>query len=237
MGVGQGMVSNWATAEQHKGSAAVAHSNAKVQRAQGKAQRAQRYGQAQRRELENRVAGEQHADNVSRLRGKQGEAQGAVVAARGGSGFTADGSGSQAEVSVLRQFEQHAEDMAYSRSLQDQAARFEATMLRRSGDVALEGAEAGAAYTDAQGEMYSMMAKNANRAAIVSGVTEGIGAAIGAYFGGPLGAKLGAEIGGGVGDMYGSTAPGTYQSMNGGDSKKMQAAGQFAMEQVSSWLQ
>lgn len=236
MGVGQGMIGNWAQAESHGASAAVAHSNARVQRSMGRAQRAQYYGRAARVEAENRVAGEQHAENVSRLRGLQGQAQGQVVAARGASGFSAEGSGAVAEVSVLRRFEQRAQDMAYSRSLQDQAARFEASMLRRGGDVAEVSAEAGAAYSDAQGGMYEMLARNANRAALVSGVSEGIGAVIGGYFGGPAGAMQGAKIGGGFGDMYASGLPGTVQARQGGDSKRMEAAGEWAVDMFSDWL-
>lgn len=230
------MTGGWVTAEQHKGSAAVAHANARVARAQGRAQKSQAYGQAKRIQVENDVAGQQHAENMSRLRENQSRVLGQVIAARGATGFTAEGSGSTADVSVLRQFEQVADDMAYSRSLQDQSARFEAIMARRSGDIAEMSAAAGADYTDAQADMYGLMARNANRAALVSGISQGLGAALGGYFGGGMGMMVGSQIGGGMADLYAANRPGSFQSMYGVNSKNIGAVGAFSADLLGKWV-
>ena len=78
---------NFGLAESHKGSARVAEANARVVRAQGKAEKGKAYGQAARLELENKVAGEQAAENMSRLRGEQRRAGATVRAQQAGSGF------------------------------------------------------------------------------------------------------------------------------------------------------
>lgn len=227
---------NFGQAESHKASARVAQANARVARAQGKAERGKAYGQAARQELENKVAGEQAAENMSRLRKEQRQAGAAVENARAASGFTSEGSGRQAEVSVLARYEQEAQDMVTSRGFQDVSARFGATMLRRSGELAMRGAEAEAVYSEDQAKLYKMYAHNANKAALVTGSLSAIGAAVGAYFGGPAGAKLGAQAGAGAGSMYSSGLPGSVESQGGRNDQAEKDFAAAISKGVDAWL-
>ena len=223
-------------AESHKSAGRVAAANARVARAQGKAERGKAEGQAARLELENKVAGEQAAENMSRLRKEQRQAGAAVQAARAASGFTSEGSGSQPEISALARYEQAAQDMVQNRSMQDISSRFQATMLQRSGELAERGAEASADYQDSMVQIHKMKAHNANKAAIVTGALTAVGAAVGAYFGGPVGAKLGAQAGAGAGSMYSSNLPGSLESQGG---RNEQAESDFAAavsKGVDAWL-
>lgn len=227
---------NFGLAESHKGAARVAEANARVARAQGKAEKGKAFGQAARLELENRVAGEQAAENMSRLRGEQRRAGATVRAQQAASGFTSEGSGSQAEISVLAKYEQAAQDMVYSRSLQDTSARFQATMLRRSGELAEQGAEAQGDYLSAQAQIERMKAHNANKAAMVSGSLQVVGATVGAFFGGAAGAQMGAQAGAGLGSMYSAGLPGTLESQG---QRNKTAEGDFAAvvnKGIESWL-
>ena len=227
---------NFGLAESHKSEGRVAAANARVARAQGKAERGKAEGQANRLELENKVAGEQAAENMSRLRKEQRQAGAAVQAARAASGFTSEGSGSQPEISALARYEQAAQDMVQNRSMQDISSRFQATMLRRSGELAERGAEASAAYQDSMVQIHKMKAHNANKAAIVSGSLSAIGATIGGIVGGPAGAQLGAQAGAGMGSMYSAGLPGTLESQGG---RSGQAEKDFAAaiaQGVDSWL-
>ena len=227
---------NFGLAESHKSEGRVAAANARVARAQGKAERGKAEGQAARLELENKVAGEQAAENMSRLRKEQRQAGAAVQAARAASGFTSEGSGSQPEISALARYEQAAQDMVQNRSMQDISSRFQATMLWRSGELAERGAEASAAYQDSMVQIHKMKAHNANKAAIVSGSLSAIGATIGGIAGGPAGAQLGAQAGAGMGSMYSAGLPGTLESQGG---RSGQAEKDFAAaiaQGVDSWL-
>ena len=229
-----GTFSNFGLAESHKANARVAQANARVARAQGKAELGKAEGQAARQELENKVAGEQAAENMSRLRKEQRQAGAAVENARAASGFTSEGR--QAEVSVLARYEQEAQDMVTSRGYQDVSARFGATMLRRSGELAMRGAEDEAVYSEDKAKLYKMYAHNANKAVLVTGSLSAIGAAVGAYFGGAAGAKLGAQIGAGAGSLYSSGLPGTVESQGG---RNAQAEKDFAAaisKGVDAWL-
>lgn len=211
----QSMSGNWGMSLQHKTSAAAARANARVAQAQGKAQKSQAYGQALRIEAENRVAGRQASDAMARLRGKENKAVGSIQAVRGASGLTSQGSGMQPQISAMKQFEQQAQDMAYSRRLQDQSARFSAAMARKSGDFAEMSAEANAGYEVAQAGIYNMMARNANRAGNFSAIATGLGAALGGAFGGVAGMKAGAGLGSSIGGMYGAARPGTMEAAYG----------------------
>ena len=225
--------SNFGQAESHKASARVAQANARVARAQGEVARGQAYGQAARLELENKVAGEQAAENMSRLRKEQRQTGAAVQAARASSGFTTEGSGSQAELSALAKYEQAAQDMVTARAHQDVSARFGATMLRRSGDVAMMNAEAGAEYSEDQAQLYRMYAHNANKAAIVSGSLSAVGTVVGSFFGAP---GLGSQIGSGLGSMYSAGLPGTVESQGGRNKEAEKDMAAAISKGLDSWL-
>ncbi len=223
---------NIGAAEGYKAEAKVHLANARVARAQGRAARGQAYGQAARVELENEVAGQQAVQNMERLREKETQARGSVQAARGATGFTAQGSGSKAEVSVLEAFEQKAQDMAYSRALQDTSARFGAAMARKSGDLFEMGANVEADYTAAQAEISKIKKVGAYSAT----VNETVATVIGAIFGGPAGAMMGSSMAQSVNRGF----AGSVESQGGGN-KEMQRMGSeqmgnFIYNKLGSWL-
>lgn len=241
----QSVEGNRGMARQHKVSAAVARANARVARAQGKSQKGQAYGQALRIEEENKVAGRQASDAMARMRAQGNKAVGSIQAARGASGFTAQGSGMRAQVSAMTQMEEAAQDMAYSRSLQDQSARFGAAMARKSGDIAMMGAEAEGAYQDASAGIYSQMARNAKKAGRLSAVLTGSGAVagaiIGTFIGGntAIGAKMGAQLGSSVSGVFNSGRPGTYEGTYGMGQGSMQNLGvgmSNGLDSMLEWL-
>ena len=126
--------------------------------------------------------------------------------------------------------------MVLNRSMQDISSRFQATMLRRSGELAERGAEASSDYQDSMAQIHKMKAHNANKAAMVTGSLTAVGAAVGAYFGGPAGAKMGAQAGAGVGSMYSAGLPGTMESHG---NRNEQAEKDFAAavsKGVDAWL-
>lgn len=219
---------NWGQASALKGQAATQHANAAIARVQGKAQRDSLYGRAARMEADNRVAGRIASDNLARLRGMQNKVQGEVRAQRGASGVTSAGSGMTAEISVLTKFEQQAQDMAFSRSQQDLNTRFAATVTRRQGDVAEMAAEAGANYMDAQANITSMQAKNADRAGFVTAGLSVAGAAVGGIVGGGMGALIGYQMGQGAGSLYGRGQAGAL----GGNAE----AERLLTQQIANWL-
>lgn len=227
---------NFGLAESHKSAGRVAAANARVARAQGKAERGKAEGQAARLELENKVAGEQAAENMSRLRKEQRQAGAAVQAARAASGFTSEGSGSQPEISALARYEQAAQDMVLNRSMQDISSRFQTTMLRRSGELAERGAEASADYQDSMVQIHRMRAHNANKAAMVSGSLSAVGAIVGGAIGGPAGAKMGAQAGAGVGSMYSAGLPGSMESQGGRNETAEKDFAAVLSKGVDSWL-
>lgn len=213
---------NFGMAASHKSASAVSQSNARVALAQGRAKRGQAYGHAARLELENEVAGEQAAENMSRLRKAQRQAGAAARVSRAASGFSTEGSGSQAEVSVLSRYEQAAADMVHARSLADVSARFKATMQRRAGDIALQGAAAEAEHDMFEARIARMKAHNAQQAAWVSLGAQAVGAVVGGIAGGWEGAMQGFKAGEGVGSIYGAALPGTVESQ-GGRNKQSEA--------------
>lgn len=214
------IMANLGAAEAYKAEAAVNQANAAVARAQGQAARGQAYGQAARAEAENEVAGQQAVMNMERLREQETQAQGAVQAARGASGFSAQGSGSRAEISVLQAYEQQAQDMAYSRALQDQSARFSASMARKSGDLAVMGASVNANYLSAQSEISKIKKRNAYTAAAFD--------ALSSVVGGVLGGSSGAMIGSSIAQSVNTSLTGSVESMGGG-SRAMQSMGSANM--------
>lgn len=240
----QSVTGNWNMALQHKSSAAAARANARVARAQGKAQKSHAYGQALRIEEENKVAGRQASDAMARMRAQGNKAVGSIQATQGASGFTAQGSGMRAQVSVMAQMEEAAQDMAYSRSLQDQSARFSAAMARKSGDIAMMGAEAEGAYQDAAAGIYNRMARSAERAGNLSALMTGSGAVAGAivgtFMGDPaMGVKTGTQLSSGVSGVFNSGRPGTYEGMYGMGKGQMQNLGvgmSNGLDSMLEWL-
>lgn len=219
---------NWGQASALRGQAATQHANADIARSQGLAQKKSAYGRAARMEADNRVQGRVASDNLARLRGLQNKVQGEIRTQRGASGVTSEGSGMTAEISALSKFEQQAQDMAFSRNQQDLTARFAATMMRRKGDVAKMGADAGANYMDAQANMTSMQAHNADRAALVTGGLSVAGAVAGGFAGGGLGALIGYQMGQGAGSLY---ARGQVGAVGGNED-----AERLLTQQIASWL-
>ena len=229
-------VENYGAYQQNKTQASMARSNARIAAAQGKAARGKAYGQAARIEAENEVAGRNTAENLERLREAETQAQGAAVAKRGSSGFTAQGSGSQEEISVLEEFEQRAQDMAYARSLQDIGARFGAAMSRQAGDLEEMQSLAESDYLQAQARVYDRMAKNAKHAMVTSIIGQVGGAIVGGIFGGPAGAQMGAQIGGGLASQSNRGLVGSYESQYGGDQYQEGVSNAWMGQQVSKWM-
>ena len=227
---------NYGAYQQNKTQASITRSNARIAAAQGKAARGKAYGQAARIEAENEVAGRNTAENMERLRKAETQAQGAAVAKRGSSGFTAQGSGSLEEISVLEQFEQRAQDMADARSLQDIGARFSASMSRKAGDIAQMESEAEVAYLNAQARVQDSMAKNAKHAMYSSLIGQVAGAIIGGIYGGPPGAQMGAQIGGGLTSQSNRGLVGSYESQNGGNQYQEGVSNAWMSQQVSKWM-
>lgn len=229
-------VENYGAYKQNQTQANIARSNARIAAAQGQAAKGKAYGQAAKIERENEVAGRNAAENLMRVREAQTKAEGAVVATHGASGFTSEGSGSTEQVSVLERFEQTAQDMAYSRSLQDVGARFSATMSRKAGDIAEMQGQADSAYQNAQAAVYDDMAKNAKHAMVTSIIGQVGGAIVGGIFGGAAGAQLGMKVGGGIASQSNRGLVGSYESQNGGDEYQEKVSAAWIGEQMSNWL-
>ena len=225
---------NFGQAANLKSQATVSRANARVARAQGAAAKGQAYGQAARIETANKASGEQAVENMERVQRNATLARGEVRTQRGASGFTSQGSGQQAEVSVLERYEQTAMDMAQARSLQDMDARFSATMSRKSGDLAEMGAEANYQYGMAQADMQQQMAKNAKHAGILQLATTLPAAIIGTIYGGPAGGMMAANLTSG---FIGSTqkgVPGTYESTH--ETASTDIFSQFMGAKLSQWM-
>ncbi len=176
------------------------------------------------------------AENLERLRKAETKAQGAAVAKRGSSGFTAQGSGSVEEISVLEQFEQRAQDMAYARSVQDVGARFSASMSRKSGELAEMQSQAESEYLNNQARTYDVMAKNAKHAMVTSIIGQVGGAIVGGIFGGPAGAQMGAQIGGGIASQSNRGLVGSYESQHGGDPYQEGISNAWISQATSKWM-
>lgn len=223
---------NFGMASSYKAQAATMRANARVARAQGGAAKSAKEGQAARQELENRVAGEQASLNQARMRGAAGRAAGELEAVRGASGLTAEGTGTLAQVSALTRFEQSAADMAYSRGLSDQGARFQAALVRKGGEFAAAGAEVEAQYDEGKARVQDMLAHNAEVAGWLSLGGSVAGAVAGGFMGGGLGALAGYAIGRGATSMYNSTMVGSAEAMGHGNA----AAEKFFTQSMVEWL-
>lgn len=209
---------------QSQTNAVMSESNAKIAKAQGVAAKGQAYGQASKLEAQNKLAGQVASENMSRLDEQKTQAHSSVNAGRGASGFTAQGSGSNANISVLKQYEQAAQDMAYSTALNDQSARFNAQMMRHTGEISMTSAEAESDYNMAQAAIHDQMSSNAKTAAITTAVTTALGAALG----GMGGVQLGADFG----SMLNVGSVGSFESVNGVSQKSIDRID----KQLASWM-
>lgn len=158
-------IGNFATASNYRAQASVA-------RAQGRAQQTAAKRRAENLEAEAVSDSHLAALNMGRMRENQTAAMGSARAARGGSGFTSEGSGSQAEVSVADIFDTAIRDMSLSNAISDSNKRYAADVARFQGNLAMQQGEAAAAQ-------YKGLARNATAAGLVQGLGSVGAAALG----------------------------------------------------------
>lgn len=137
------------------------------------------------RALEAEAVSDSHlaARNMKRMRQNQNAAMGSVRAQRGGSGFTSEGSGSQAEVAVADVWESAIGDAALSNAVSDANKRFAAESARYQGDLAMMAARS-------EADQYKMLSQNALGSAMIQTaltVAGGVMGAAGMSGGGLLG--------------------------------------------------
>jgi hypothetical protein len=114
------------------------------------------------------------ADNLTAARANQRAKVGQVKAARAGSGFTSEGTGSQAEENAQDQLDKYIANMAMSASIAMSNAFQTAQSTRLQGEIE-------ARKQEDQAEIYSMQAKATRNAANISLATGILGSAFGAY--------------------------------------------------------
>lgn len=157
--------------------------------------------------LEREAVSDSHlaARNMGRMRQNQNAAMGSARAARGGSGFTSEGSGQQAEVAVADVWESAIGDAALSNAISDSNKRFAAESARYQGDMAMMAAQS-------EADQYRMLSQNALGAAILQTAATVAGGAMGAagktgggFLGGvdDAGNKWGTKVGGSQGALSG----------------------------------
>lgn len=114
------------------------------------------------RALEAEAVSDSHlaARNMKRMRQNQNAAMGSVRAQRGGSGFTSEGSGSQAEVAVADVWESAIGDAALSNAVSDANKRFAAESARYQGDLSMMAARS-------EADQYKMLSQNALGSAMI----------------------------------------------------------------------
>lgn len=114
------------------------------------------------RALEAEAVSDSHlaARNMKRMRQNQNAAMGSARAQRGGSGFTSEGSGSQAEVAVADVWESAIGDAALSNAVSDANKRFAAESARYQGDLAMMAARS-------EADQYKMLSQNALGSAMI----------------------------------------------------------------------
>ena len=165
---------------------------------------------------------------MKRMRQNQNAAMGSVRAQRGGSGFTSEGSGSQAEGAVADVWESAIGDAALSNAVSDANKRFAAESARYQGDLAMMAARS-------EADQYKMLSQNALGSAMIQTALTAAGGVMGAagMSGGGLlggvtesGDEWGAKVGGtqgafsGMMNVYslsgslGGMVPGSMQSSN-----------------------
>lgn len=217
----------------------IAQANARIMRAKGDAAKSQYEARALRTEADNRLHTEKAARQQAEVMRQGTLARGAAIARQGASGFTEEGTGSQLEKSVLQQAIDKANAIGYADSLDDAQLRYQASMLRVSGDIAEMGYDAQASYLDAQANMYGVMQRNANRAANVGGLATGIGMALEAF-----GVKGASQFGSAIGDIYGAGQLGSAQNLQGMSTGTNMLIGYYGEElwdrntsKLKGWLQ
>ena len=167
------------------------------------------------RALEAEAVSDSHlaARNMKRMRQNQNAAMGSARAQRGGSGFTSEGSGSQAEVAVADVWESAIGDAALSNAVSDANKRFAAESARYQGDLAMMAARS-------EADQYKMLSQNALGSAMIQTaltVAGGVMGAAGMSGGGLLGGVMGAAGMSGGGLLGGVTeSRQTWGSASGG---------------------
>ena len=173
------------------------------------------------RALEAEAVSDSHlaARNMKRMRQNQNAAMGSVRAQRGGSGFTSEGSGSQAEVAVADVWESAIGDAALSNAVSDANKRFAAESARYQGDLAMMAARS-------EADQYKMLSQNALGSAMIQTALTVAGGVMGAAGMSGGGDEWGAKVGGtqgafsGMMNAYslsgslGGMVPGSMQSSN-----------------------
>ncbi len=159
------------------------------------------------RALEAEAVSDSHlaARNMKRMRQNQNAAMGSARAQRGGSGFTSEGSGSQAEVAVADVWESAIGDAALSNAVSGATKRFAAESARYQGDLAMM-----AAHSEA--DQYKMLSQNALGSAMIQTALTVAGGVMGA-----AGMSGGGLLGGVTesGQTWGSAAGGTQGAFSG----------------------
>lgn len=159
------------------------------------------------RALEAEAVSDSHlaARNMGRMRQNQSAARATARAAQGGSGFTAEGSGSQAEVAVADVWESAIGDAALSNAISYSNKRFAAESSRYQGDMAMMAAQN-------EADQYRMLSDNAMGAAIVQTALTAAGGAMGA-----AGMTGGGFLGGtdGFGNAWETKAGGAQGALSG----------------------
>lgn len=130
---GQGRASNLAS----KGRAAVTN---------GYIARRNAYQRAEQTEFTSKQRSIINAMNMERMAGNRTAAMDAAVAMQGGSGFTSQDSGSTNEREASRKALQQLADLGMSSAVEDSTARFDALLLRQSGDQQMRVAQGEADY-------------------------------------------------------------------------------------------
>lgn len=172
---------------------------ATVARSQGRARQAAYDGQARNLEEEARADSRLSALSMGRQRENQANAQATARVQRASSGFTAEGSGLQNELSLADIFEKAIGDMALSNAISDNNKRTAAMGARQQGRLAMMQA-------DAQATQYNRLAKSAQNAAWIQGGTSLLSAAIGGIGAGAADSETGTSPGTGT-QTAGSTLP------------------------------
>lgn len=185
------------------GSYATNRANAKSALAQGRAARDAAYVNAANTEAESASALRLAAENMATARRNQTAATASVRAGRGASGFTSEGSGSQAELAAAEVLEKQISDLSLGAAISDQSKRHEAAMQRWEGDAALVSAQnqAAAYKSAASGALVSTGLQ------LGGALIGGIGAGMGVF--GSTTADQGAFAGYDLGGLAGSVFPGS----------------------------
>ena len=161
------------------GSYATNRANAKSALAQGRAARDAAYVNAANTEAESASALRLAAENMATARRNQTAATASVRAGRGASGFTSEGSGSQAELAAAEVLEKQISDLSLGAAISDQSKRHEAAMQRWEGDAALVSAQnqAAAYKSAASGALVSTGLQLGG--ALIGGIGAGMGLDVG----------------------------------------------------------